>query len=523
MKVIDPDREENTTQFVYDVGDRPHYLNEIVDPLGRSGVRTEYDEQGRLKRTIDVDDDAIEFIYDPNNSIQTVRDAYGNPTTYEYDDRGNVVQQQNAYGHSTFLVYDEDNNITKVTDPNGNIATYIYDNKGNVLTRTEFHNPDDQNPDTTRYTYDRFGNQTSITLPTGATFEMKYDSKGNLLEMRDDGDNLIQSFTYDSRGLITSESDPFGTTRYSNFDRFGNPHQIQDPDGKVTTATYTSQGLLETMTDEDGISTFTYDKEGREKRADYGNGIYVEYDYEGAGRDWTTLDAPTIGHIERRFTDDGKLGGWLTPGEGEITFTYDRAGRLETETDPSGNITRYTYDAVGRVQTVTDEQTGLITEYHYDTLIGDDPDPDVDDNLIGRQTGQTIVLDGNTRYTNSSTYYADGQVKTTTDPRNNTWFYRYTPTTTTIIDPLGRETTTVQSSEYLPVEILYPDGTRETSEYLFGNNLSEGDEYPTVLTDRGGNDRTYTYDELGRLQTATDLGDCVAFCGSTSNEHDENH
>ncbi|NEP45339.1 MAG: RHS repeat protein, partial [Okeania sp. SIO2H7] len=122
-------------------------------------------------------------------------------------------------------------------------------------------------------------------------------------------------------------------------------------------------------------------KEGREKRADYGDGIYVEYSYEGSGTDWTTLDAPTIGHIERRFTDDGNLGGWLTPGGGEIIFTYNDNGQLETETDPSGQVTRYTYDAVGRVKTVTDEATGLVTEHHYDSLPEGiaDPDPNIAD------------------------------------------------------------------------------------------------------------------------------------------------
>ena len=53
------------------------------------------------------------------------------------------------------------------------------------------------------------------------------------------------------------------------------------------------------------------DEEGREIRADYGDGVYVEYDYEGAGSDWTVLSAPTIGRIERQFTDESKLGDFL--------------------------------------------------------------------------------------------------------------------------------------------------------------------------------------------------------------------
>ncbi len=48
-------------------------------------------------------------------------------------------------------------------------------------------------------------------------------------------------------------------------------------------------------TSDDEVSTFEYDKLGREKFVDYGNGIWFKYHYTGAGGDWTSLEAPTIG------------------------------------------------------------------------------------------------------------------------------------------------------------------------------------------------------------------------------------
>jgi YD repeat-containing protein len=94
------------------------------------------------------------------------------------------------------------------------------------------------------------------------------------------------------------------------------------------------------------VSNFTYDKEGRQTKADYGNGLFVNYSYTATSPDWTVIEGPTIGRIERKFTADGKLGGWVTP-DGEITFTYDAAGRLWKETQPNGQTTEYTYDAQG--------------------------------------------------------------------------------------------------------------------------------------------------------------------------------
>ncbi|MGB7520092.1 MAG: putative Ig domain-containing protein, partial [Spirulinaceae cyanobacterium] len=252
------DREKNVTKLKYEEETRPHFLTEVVDPLNRSAVRSEYDEKGRLKRILDVDGDPIEFVYDPNNPIQEVKDALGNPTFYQYDNRGNVTRQFNALGHETTLIYDDDNNLLQATDPNGNIIKYTYDNDRNVLSRSELHDPSETDPAISRYTYNKYGQTTSVTLPTGSTFKMEYDRNGNQTAIKD------------------------------------------------------GEGNLKTMTDSEGTSTFTYDDSGRETQADYGDGLIVEYDYEGAGGDWTTIESPTTGKIERKFTEDGKLGGWVT-------------------------------------------------------------------------------------------------------------------------------------------------------------------------------------------------------------------
>ncbi|NJN10332.1 MAG: RHS repeat protein [Richelia sp. RM1_1_1] len=45
----------------------------------------------RLKKVFDANGNAVELDYNPENSIQTVKDALGNSTTYEYDVRGNIV------------------------------------------------------------------------------------------------------------------------------------------------------------------------------------------------------------------------------------------------------------------------------------------------------------------------------------------------------------------------------------------------------------------------------------------------
>ncbi|MEM0978786.1 MAG: RHS repeat-associated core domain-containing protein, partial [Cyanobacteria bacterium P01_H01_bin.58] len=500
------DAESYTTQFKYK-DDNPfdHYLEEVIDPLGRTGVKSEYDELGRLKRLFDVDGDTVEIDYDPDNSTQIVKDAFGNSTFYEYDSRGNVIQQVDPSGAKTFFEYADPNDstlVTRVTDDNGNVVDYTYDRNGYLSSRTALHDPSNENPDTTYYSHNKFGQMTAIILPTGASFSMDYDERGNMLAMADGDGNIIQSYKYDAKGRVIEESDPFGTTSYDNpesdvdFDRFGNPLWMKDSLGEVTTMTYTLNGQLASMTDDEGTSIFTYDGRGRETRADYGDGLFVEYGYGYEG-DWTSLDSPTIGRIERNFTDDGRLGGWVTADGGELTFTYDAAGRLQTETTPDGRVTRYEYDDVNRTNRVIDEASGLVAETVYDN--------------VGRVASRTQIMNEGTpeevRNTTSYTYYVDGRMASMTDARGNTWSYEYSALTTTVTDPLGRRTTTVQTENYLPQEVRYADGTTASTEYLFDNNLLEGSDYPTRVIDRGGHDRTFTYDELGRLATATDLGD----------------
>ena len=263
------------------------------------------------------------------------------------------------------------------------------------------------------------------------------------------------------------------------------------------------------------VSSFTYDKLGREQKADYGNGIWVEYGYQGSGGDWMTLDAPTIGHIERKLTDDGKLAGWVTASGGTPSFYYNQAGRLWRETDESGNVTtEYGYDAIGRVTSLKDVRTGAVTTKTYDAgnRVTEEIDP------LGGFTRYEYDIPrngGKLKAVTRGQFLKDGSgnwvVDTMVAPQ--TTRFEYNGTRTTVIDSLGRRTTSVIDEYSLPIETIFEarngkDYSTKTS-YLYTSNLQEAKDYPTRTIDIGGNDRTYTYDELGRLKTATDLGDSV--------------
>lgn len=241
----------------------------------------------------------------------------------------------------------------------------------------------------------------------------------------------------------------------------------------------------------------------------------MKYDYEGAGGDWSKLEAPTIGKMERKLTADGKLAGWVTPSGGTPTFIYDSAGRLWKETDEAGVVTtEYSYDVLGRVSSVKDVRTGAIASKQYDAgnRVTEEIDPllgFVKYEYYGAREG------GKLKSTTRGQYVRNGASELVVDTTValQTTSYEYNGSRTTVIDPLGRRTTAVQDEYSLPIETIFENRNgkdyKTSQSYLYANNLQEAKDYPTRTVDIGGNDRIYTYDNLSRIKTATDLGDGV--------------
>jgi YD repeat-containing protein len=235
------DREGNTTQFEYSPT-QAHYLDKIIDPLGRTGIKNEYDASGRLKRILDANGNPVEMIYDPNNSLQKVKDALGNETVYEYNQQGNVVTEIDAEGKITKRAYDSNNNVLK--------ETVISDRSG-------------PNGYTTEYTYDADSNMLSMTDALGNTTYYTYDNRGNRLSETDALGRTIIS-TYNKRGVRTSRTDALGNTTNYGVGGFNRLYGVTDSLGQQTSLTYDDAGNVSSIVDSlGGITQYTYDNNGK--------------------------------------------------------------------------------------------------------------------------------------------------------------------------------------------------------------------------------------------------------------------
>jgi RHS repeat-associated protein len=464
------DREKNTTRMEYNTT-RKHYLDKIIDPLGRTGVRNEYGDDGRLKYIYDVNGKPVEMSYDTNNSRQTVLDQLGHATTYEYDARGNILTEIDALGQITKRKYDDNNYVlseTVISDRSGQAGfttTYSYDDQGNKLTE------EDSLGNVTRYTYGDKSRLLTETDALGRTTTNTYSRSGNLRSTTD-ATGKTTTYSYDLKGHLLSVTDANKQTTGFEYDERGNVTKVTDALGNVTDYTYNNNGdkLTEKryMTQENGqvrelLTTWTYDNNGRMKTQTDAEQHTTTYEYDNNGHQTAIIDA-----LQRRteyvYNDKGELIETIypdnTPNIKEDNprnkTKYDAAGRNIEDIDEQNRVTKFVYDKVGRI---------------VETIYADNT-PNTDDDNPRSKTE----------------YYTDGLVKAQIDERGNRTEYRY--------DSAGRQ-----------IEIIYADDTPAT----LTDNPRTAYKYDTVgqqtaVTDALNHTTSYIYDDLGRL-TKTEFND----------------
>ena len=504
------DREGNATRFVYNQPNRAHYLTEVIDPLGKSGVRTEYDAQGRLVTLIDAAGNPVRLAHDPSHSTETVTDALGHPTTFVYDERGNVVTEIDAAGGQVLRTYDGDNNTLTETNALGKTRSFTYDGNGNVLTAT------DPLGNVTRNTYrtfvpsffDRIRGARPITVlatttdPLGSSTANEYDGAGGLLSATDAAGNVTR-FAYDAAGNQTSTTDAANRVTTSEYDSRGNLTRQTDALGHATQFTYDANGnqltQTTTLTTPTGVRTLVtrtdYDENGHPIAVTDAEGHRTRTEYDQLGHQTATFDAldrPT----RFRYDDRGQLVETVFSDGTRSTTGYDLAGRRVRSIDRAGRETRFEYDATGRlVATVFPDNTPANPNDNPRTRTQYDSAGQVAAQFDERGTATTFRYDDAGRQTavrdalgheTTTAYDTAGRTLSTTDPLSHTTVFNY--------DSLGR-----------PVATVFADGTRAAKAY---DNLGR------VVTeiDQANRSTAFEYDPLGRLTAVADaLGQRTAY------------
>ncbi|MDX3187675.1 hypothetical protein PV458_04625 [Streptomyces sp. MN03-5084-2B] len=225
---------------------------------------------------------------------------------------------------------------------------------------------------------------------------------------------------------------------------FGDHVDVTPPAGGTPTSTYTDvRGqTLELRQHHDGgfdATKYTYDKAGRTSTMTDPSGAVWRFGYDFLGRQTSSDD----------------------PDSGTITKTYDDAGQVLAAQDARGEVLAYAYDALGRQTAKFSGSTAgkKLAEWKYDTV----------KNGVGQPASSTAFVDGKA-YTGKVLSY---------DPA-------YRPTGTSMVIPASEGLLAGTYDSYLGYN---PDGSLSSQSYPAAGELPE----ETV---------SYGYDPLGSLTTS---------------------
>jgi RHS repeat-associated protein len=303
--------------------------------------------------------------YDGLGRTTSVTDATGRTTTIDHDALSRVTEVIAPGNRTTTYTYDGEGNILTCTHPDATSDTYTYDDAGRRISHT------DPLGRTVEWTYDAAGNRTVFTDGEAHDTDYTFNLRDELTRI-DYPDSTYETFTYNATGDLSTKTTALGTITHS-----------YDDAGRLTGKSYTGgmssvsfdydddDRLIE-MTDGSGTTDWTWDDDNRlTSRSDAAGTVSYAYDYGNrvtsrtiAGTSVTTF---TYDKVNRLTEVTAPLAG----GSLDTTYTYDDADRLLTTTLPNGNVETRTYDTDADLSSVVVEDSSSTVlssqSYTYDT------------------------------------------------------------------------------------------------------------------------------------------------------------
>lgn len=423
----------------------------------------------------------------PVQRTWTVQSTTGNPLSFtdegDMDEAGNPRRNSRSFSWAA-------NRLARTVDEVGNTTEFTYNELGQIDTQV----------------FTGAGEQPVVT-------DMDYfvaAGAGDLVSSREGVGTQVQRehrFGYDhAKGLLTS---------------------ITDPLGKVTALSYHTNGLLKSVTDARGHTTSYGDAGAADSGYHFTGQPLLITDPTGAGM---TLSYDFMGRPTQRVDRNGQP--W--------TQTWDARGNLRSKTSPTGDVTTYCYDANNNrileirpkavshacgqpgttphvtqqsydardmptvSQTTSDGQMRMRRHaYRADGRLAEAILPRSFDPVSGVENthaavAQKMVYD----------YYANGRVKSVTDPEGNKTELVHTPN-----GLLRRMTEPSNGTGAAPARRMttksYNGRGQETVITVSGQGGSTRHEYDavgnlTATTNPKGQRTRYAHDHAGRLTTTTD-------------------
>ncbi|WP_338522030.1 RHS repeat-associated core domain-containing protein [Pseudomonas batumici] len=269
----------------------------------------------------------------------------------------------------------------------------------------------------------------------------------------------ITRYEYDDQGHLVRVINALGhSTTLSHFDSLGKPQTVTDPNGVITTLSYSAQGWLASASTAGNTTSFEYNAVGDITRLTHGDGSWLAYTWDDARR-LTRITNNMDEHIEFDLDPMGnRTAQRLKDSTGKLTrqhqWVYDELGRLLRSVGAAGQTNSMRYDLNDNPALHTNPRNNS-NNRAYDPL--------------DRLAQSTNALNGITKYE----YDAQDNLTQVKDPREVTTRYQY--------DALGNLTA-----------LISPDSGTSTYVYDTAGNVIKKTDAKGIVSD-------YEYDALNRL------------------------
>ncbi|WP_047155348.1 DNRLRE domain-containing protein [Aneurinibacillus tyrosinisolvens] len=373
---------------------------QVTDPKGNVTTNT-FDSNGNKINTTDPLGHQISFTYGSYDDVTSSTDALGKKTTYTYNAAGDLLSVTNPLNQTTSYTYDAYGNRLTTQDANGNITTYMYDANGVNVSSIK-----DAAGRVTSISYDLADNTTKIVEPNGhvtdQTFNKmdevtnmdeklsdnsqtkeinlttSYDNNGNVKQIKDENSSRTADYAYTGTNDIESQTGGLSTSLPISYGYDPNQNLTEwnlNSGARQFKFRYNAANQLVQTLDAANtlIESYLYDKNGNPtsvQRSTVADGILQTENYDSSNRLTSVIhnkgaNTPTLSSFTYTHDLNGRILDITDQAGVKTSYTYDDAGRLLSESDPTGKTT-YTYDSVGNRMSKTSGTA--TTNYQYNNL-----------------------------------------------------------------------------------------------------------------------------------------------------------
>jgi YD repeat-containing protein len=320
---------QHTWEYTYDNEDRPRLTKAPAPQAGGGQLVTDfrYDAVGNRTVAIDTNGQVTKYVYDSRDSLQEVQQTPDAWTDPNVTPTGLIV---------TSYEYDDLGNLKRVQRAQNNAAQtrttdYASDGLNRLRKETQYPNWPSTSPTlVTEYTYDGNGNRLTLKDPLNRTTTFTYDALDRLttIDYSDAGTPDV-GYGYDRHGNRTSMQDGIGTTTYA--------HDELDRLLSVTSPTDAGNKTV----------AYRYDLDGNRRKVLYPDNTAVTYTFDKASRMESLLDWASRGTSYQYFAD-GRLKQATHPNTTRAEYAYDHARRLtqvwhQQAASYQNTVSRHTY------------------------------------------------------------------------------------------------------------------------------------------------------------------------------------